>query len=281
MKRDGAPNIHRLSWATGAAARLLALAGRVGADPLESGDAALRRRLLVLMSVGTLPLTLLWSAIYFAAGAPLAALAPAVYSVITPINTALLGWTRNLRLYRFTQLLMTLVLPWLVMMSLGGFKESSVVIIWAALCPARLSAGRGSAPDPALDRGLRPAPDRERHSSALSLAVRTARGVRYLVLRAESRQRDRYRLRAALLFRRAAEFLPGTLGDAAAQYPAEGNLGSAQNRTEHHRCALRVRKRPVRRRRRLHADGGGDDALAPGRSPQRGLPLLRRSRREI
>jgi adenylate cyclase len=30
---------------------------------------------------------------------------------------------------------MTLVLPWVVMMSLGGFKESSVVIIWAALCP--------------------------------------------------------------------------------------------------------------------------------------------------
>ena len=135
MKRDGAPNIHRLSWATGAAARLLALAGRVGADPLEGGDAALRRRLLVLMSVGTLPLTLLWSAAYLAAGAPLAALAPAVYSVITPINTALLGWTRNFRLYRFTQLLMTLVLPWVVMMSLGGYKESSVVFIWAALCP--------------------------------------------------------------------------------------------------------------------------------------------------
>ena len=30
---------------------------------------------------------------------------------------------------------MTLVLPWAVMTSLGGFKESSVVIIWAALCP--------------------------------------------------------------------------------------------------------------------------------------------------
>ena len=30
---------------------------------------------------------------------------------------------------------MTLVLPWLVTMSLGGFKNSSAVIIWAALCP--------------------------------------------------------------------------------------------------------------------------------------------------
>ncbi len=66
---------------------------------------------------------------------PLAPSAPAVYSVVTPINTVLLGWTRNFRFYRFTQLLMTLVLPWVVLMSLGGFRQSSVVIVWAALCP--------------------------------------------------------------------------------------------------------------------------------------------------
>jgi adenylate cyclase len=135
MERDGAPDIHRLGWAAGAAARLVALAGQVGADPLESSDAALRRRLLILLSVGTLPLTVLWALTYLGAGAPLAASAPAVYSVVTPINTALLGWTRNFRIYRFTQLLMILVLPWAVMISLGGFKQSSVVIIWAALCP--------------------------------------------------------------------------------------------------------------------------------------------------
>jgi len=135
MERDGTPGISRFAWASGAAAKLVALAGRVGADLHEGGEAALQRRLLVLMAVGTLPLTVLWSAVYLAAGAPLAAAAPAVYSVVTPVNTALLGWTRNFRLYRFTQLLMTLVLPWAVTMSLGGFRQSSVVIVWAALCP--------------------------------------------------------------------------------------------------------------------------------------------------
>ena len=70
MEKDGAPDIHQFGWATGAAARLVALAGRVGADPLESSDVALQRRLLVSMSVGTLPMTILWSVIYFAAGRP-------------------------------------------------------------------------------------------------------------------------------------------------------------------------------------------------------------------
>jgi adenylate cyclase len=90
---------------------------------------------MVLMAVGVLPLTILWSVVYFFTGAALAGAAPAIYSVATPINTALFAWTCNFRLYRFIQLLMTLVLPWLVTMSLGGFRNSSAVIIWAALCP--------------------------------------------------------------------------------------------------------------------------------------------------
>jgi adenylate cyclase len=129
------PRSQRFGFVSGAAAKLVALAGRIGADPRESSDAALQRRLVVLLCVGTLPLTVLWSAIYFAAGAPLSAAVPATYSVVTPLSTLLFGWTRNFRLYRFTQLLMILILPWLLMMSLGGFKQSSAVIIWAALCP--------------------------------------------------------------------------------------------------------------------------------------------------
>ncbi len=135
MGRDEAPHIRRFGWASAAFAKLVASAARVGADPLESSDAALQRLVMVLLAVGTLPLTILWSMVYLAVGAPLAAAAPAVYSVVTPINTSLFAWTRNFRLYRFIQLFMTLALPWFVMTSLGGFKNSSAVIIWAALCP--------------------------------------------------------------------------------------------------------------------------------------------------
>jgi len=129
------PHIRRFGWAGAAFATLVALAGGVGAHPRESGDVALQRLVMVLLAVGTLPLTVLWSVVYLAVGAPLAAAAPALYSAATPVNTALFAWTRNFRLYRFIQLLMTLVLPWLVTMSLGGFRNSSAVIVWAALAP--------------------------------------------------------------------------------------------------------------------------------------------------
>jgi adenylate cyclase len=114
---------------------LITLIGLIGSHTSDSDETALRKRLAVVLCAGTLPLTLLWSAIYLAVGTPIAAAIPGFYTVFTPINTAIFARTRNLRFYRFSQLLLILLLPWLVTLSLGGLKQSSVVIIWAALCP--------------------------------------------------------------------------------------------------------------------------------------------------
>src|ERR1700740_1649156 len=112
-----------------------AWAGRIGTTAADTNEVALQKRLAVVLCAGTLPLTVLWSVIYLLVDAPLAAAAPAFYSVFTLVNTALFAGTRNLEFYRFTQLLLILILPWLVTIALGGFRQSSVVIIWAALCP--------------------------------------------------------------------------------------------------------------------------------------------------
>jgi guanylate cyclase len=114
---------------------LITSIGRIGLDAADSNELALRKRLAVLLCAGTLPLTLLWSLIYLAAGAPLTAAIPGFYTVFTPINTAIFARTRNFRGYCFSQLFLILLLPWLVSLSLGGFRQSSAVIIWAALCP--------------------------------------------------------------------------------------------------------------------------------------------------
>ncbi len=82
------------------------------------------KRLAVALCAGTLPFTVLWCAIYLAAGVPLAAAIPGFYSVFTPINTAIFARTRNLGIYRFTQLFLILILPWLVTMSLGGLIDA-------------------------------------------------------------------------------------------------------------------------------------------------------------
>jgi adenylate cyclase len=124
-----------LRWCSRRARSLAAWAGRIGAAATDTNETALQKRLAVVLCAGTLPFTVLWSAIYVLVHVPLAAAVPAFYSVFTVVNTAIFGWTRNLEFYRFTQLLLILILPWLVTIALGGFQPSSVVIIWAALCP--------------------------------------------------------------------------------------------------------------------------------------------------
>src|SRR3954469_11825443 len=107
------PATHR-SLRYGSLQALTALIGRIGFDSSDSDETRLRKRLAVVLCAGTLPLTLLWSAIYLAAGAPVASAIPGFYTVVTPINTVIFARTRNFRFYRFTQLLLILLLPFLV-----------------------------------------------------------------------------------------------------------------------------------------------------------------------
>ena len=109
--------------------------GRIGTAAADTNEVALQKRLAVVLCAGTLPFTVLWSVTYLLVDAPWAAVAPVFYTVFTLANTALFAWTRNLEFYRFTQLLVILILPWLVTVALGGFQQSSAVIVWAALCP--------------------------------------------------------------------------------------------------------------------------------------------------
>jgi adenylate cyclase len=141
------PRERLVSWIDAAAARRLPIGwttafepfavkvSLIGAASSDSTELALQKRLMVWLSVGLLPLTFLWGVAYAVAGASLSAAIPISYTIIAPINTAVFARTRNLAAYRFIQLSIFLLLPWLLMMSLGGFKNSSVVIIWAALSP--------------------------------------------------------------------------------------------------------------------------------------------------
>ena len=114
---------------------LIGAAGRIGADPADSSDIALQKRVLVGLALIPAPAGIIWGIIYIAAGAWLGGLIPAAYTFVALANTALFAWTRNVRFFRFSQLFLILVLPWLMMLSLGGFKNSSVVIVWSVLSP--------------------------------------------------------------------------------------------------------------------------------------------------
>ena len=76
----------------------------------------------------------IWGVMYVLAGVPGAAVWPWSYTLLAVANLwafVRLGWTRTLDL----QLLLSLVIPWLLMLDLGGFQASGAVMIWSLIAP--------------------------------------------------------------------------------------------------------------------------------------------------
>jgi adenylate cyclase len=95
----------------------------------------LQKSILVSVVLTSAVAAALWGLTYMAAGARIAGAIPAAYCVLSLANTVLFGIVRGYRAYRFTQLVLILILPWAMMVSLGGFHNSSAVILWSTLCP--------------------------------------------------------------------------------------------------------------------------------------------------
>jgi guanylate cyclase len=77
----------------------------------------------------------LWACIYYYFGARSSALIPGGYSVVAIASLLLYRLHRDYHLFRTTQLVLILLLPFLLHLSLGNFISSSAVILWSTLCP--------------------------------------------------------------------------------------------------------------------------------------------------
>src|SRR3989442_11862427 len=111
------------------------LAAPIGADPSDSDEMRLRKALLVVLG---LPISLLavgWGLIYIIFGEPLGGAIPLTYTVLSLASVVLFTLTRRYDWFRFAQLGLMLVLPFVLMVVLGGFVLSSVVAAWAFVAP--------------------------------------------------------------------------------------------------------------------------------------------------
>lgn len=115
--------------------RVLSIAGRIGADAGDSEEIRLQKTLLLLGSLMFIFAGALWGLIYWAFGEWLAGAIPLSYAVVSSISVAGFGRWRRYGLFRFSQLCLILLLPFLLQIALGGFINSSAVILWSLICP--------------------------------------------------------------------------------------------------------------------------------------------------
>ena len=125
----------------------MSLVESIGADPSDDEDTRLKKRLLVAISLMVIQAAILWCVIYVAFGEPLAGTIPLSYAAVSLASVGVFAVNKRFGTFRFSQLLLILLLPFLLMLELGGFVQGSAVILWALLAPlgAMLFADRRSA----------------------------------------------------------------------------------------------------------------------------------------
>ena len=78
---------------------------------------------------------LLWAAVYYYFNAWRSAIIPGSYAIFAFSSFLIFRRYKNFRVFRYTQLVLILLLPFLLHLSLGDFVSSGAVILWGALCP--------------------------------------------------------------------------------------------------------------------------------------------------
>ena len=113
----------------------LAFISRIGSDPNDEDDIRLQKSLLVVCAFPFIAAGFAWGLMYFFFNEPLAGSIPFSYGIFSLLSVLRFARTRQYYFFRFSQLILILLLPFLLMIALGGFINGSAVILWALICP--------------------------------------------------------------------------------------------------------------------------------------------------
>ena len=108
---------------------------RIGISPEDNDETRLQKSLLVITSILIGIAGIIWGLIYVLLNETAASFIPISYAILSAINIIILIFTQRFSFFRSFQLALTLLLPFLLMIALGGFIKGSAVILWGLLAP--------------------------------------------------------------------------------------------------------------------------------------------------
>ena len=115
--------------------RTLATVVSLGVSPNDDESTRLQKTILLHTSLAITVSAVAWGLVYLAFDEVLAASIPFLYAGVSTVSIVVLGRTHQFGRFRIVQILLILLLPFLLMLSLGGFVNGSAVIVWAFLAP--------------------------------------------------------------------------------------------------------------------------------------------------
>ena len=107
----------------------------LGDETNEGDNLRLKKNLLLICSSIFVVIAMIWGLMYIGIGVIRSGLIPLSYAAFSSVSILFFLITGKYKLFRFIQLFLILVLPFLLMVSLGGFVNGSAVILWSFISP--------------------------------------------------------------------------------------------------------------------------------------------------
>jgi serine phosphatase RsbU (regulator of sigma subunit)/rhodanese-related sulfurtransferase len=103
--------------------------------PTDTEDEKIKKSTLLVMAFPFALIGCMWGGLYMFNDLFLPGLIPFCYGILSLISIGIFLTSRAFRFFRFSQILLILLLPFFLQIFLGGFIPSSSVILWAVISP--------------------------------------------------------------------------------------------------------------------------------------------------
>jgi len=113
----------------------------IGVASDDDEETRLQKAILTGTTLMVSVAAVLWGLAYLFFDEPVAAAIPLFYASFSIAYLAIWGISAHFRFFRLAQLTLTVLLPFLLMLALGGYINGSVVIVWAFIGPVAALLG--------------------------------------------------------------------------------------------------------------------------------------------
>ena len=107
----------------------------IGCIPSDSPEECLSKKIMTIMIIPYSLAGILWGLYFIRNGNVISGLIPFVYGIVSLTTFFHFIYTKRYNTFRFSQVGFILILPFFLQLSLGGFSQSSGMLLWSCTAP--------------------------------------------------------------------------------------------------------------------------------------------------
>lgn len=107
----------------------------IGCISTDTPEERLKKSIMTIMVIPYSLAGIIWGVYFMLSANVISGLIPLFYGIFSLVSFFYFIYTKRYNLFRFSQVLFTLVLPFFLQLTLGGFSQSSGMIIWSCNAP--------------------------------------------------------------------------------------------------------------------------------------------------